>query len=70
MQEAVEAHHIEHVAQKTRREMEAKGKKEVKKRRIAEQKKKKKKRMLEYLQQLWDEVLEKEAILLEGAEGS
>ena len=26
--------------------------------------------MLEYLQQLWDEVLEKEAILLEGAKGS
>ena len=33
-------------------------------------KKKKKKRMLEYLQQLQDKVLEEEAALLEGAEGS
>ena len=31
-------------------------------------KKKKKKRILEYLQQLWDKVLEKKAILLEEAE--
>jgi len=32
--------------------------------------KKKKKRILEYLQRLQDKVLEKEAALLEGAEGS
>ena len=32
--------------------------------------KKKKKRMLEYIQQLWDEVLEEKAALLEGTEGS
>ena len=29
-----------------------------------------KKRTIEYLQQLWNEVLEEEAALLEGAEGS
>jgi len=34
------------------------------------EKKKKKKRTMEYLQQLQDEVLEEEATLLEGAEGS
>ena len=37
--------------------------------RVAEEEKKKK-RMLEYLQWLWDEVLEKEAVLLERAERS
>ena len=37
--------------------------------RVAEEEKKKKK-MLEYLQWLWDEVLEKEAALLKGAERS
>ena len=31
---------------------------------------KKKKKWLEYLQQLWDEVLVKDAIFLEGTEGS
>jgi len=29
-----------------------------------------KRRMMEYLQRLWDEVLEEEAALLKGAEGS
>jgi len=42
---------------------------EVERKRVVEEKKKKK-RMLEYLQQLWNKVLEKEAALLEGAEGS
>jgi len=32
--------------------------------------KKRKRRMMEYLQRLWNEVLEEEAALLEGAEGS
>ena len=32
--------------------------------------KERKRRMVEYLQQLWDEVLEEEAALLERAEGS
>ena len=41
----------------------------AKRRRVAEEKKKKK-RILEYLQQLWNEVLEKKATLLEDAEES
>ena len=44
--------------------METKAKEEAKKWRIVEKKK------LEFIQQLWDEVLEEEATLLEGAEGS
>ena len=48
--------------------MEAKAKEEAKRKRVAKKKKKKKKRMLEYLQQLWDEMLEEEATLLKGAE--
>jgi len=45
--------------------VEAKAKKEAKKQRIAEKKKK-----LEYIQQLWDEVLEEKATILERAKGS
>ena len=41
---------MKHVAQKTRREAEAKAKEETERRRIVEEKKKKKK--LEYIQQL------------------
>ena len=51
------------MAQKARREVEAKAKKKTEKWRIAEKK-------LEYIQQLWDEVLNEEAALLEGAEES
>jgi len=58
------------VAQKARKEAEMKVREEVERKRVVEEKKKKKKRMLEYLQQLWNKVLEKEAALLEGAEGS
>ena len=58
-----------HAAQKVRREVEEKDKKEAERQRVAE-KKKKKKRTLEYLQQLQDKILEEEAALLEGAEGS
>ena len=54
------------MAQKARREVEAKVKK-AKRRRVAE-KKKKKKRMLEYLQQLWSKVLEEKAALLKSTE--
>jgi len=61
----VEAHCAKHAAQKSRREAETKIKEEAKKQRIVEKKKK-----LEYIQQLWDKMLEKEAVLLEGAEGS
>ena len=49
--------------------MEAKAKEEAKRQRVAE-KEKRKKRMVEYLQQLRDKVLEEEAALLERAEGS
>jgi len=65
----VEARRAERVAQKARREAEVKAKEEAKRQRVAEEKKKKK-MMMEYLQRLWDEVLEEEAVLLEGAEGS
>ena len=59
----------EHTAQKARREAEAKAKEEAKRQRVAEEEERKK-RMMEYLQWLCDEVLEEEATLLEGAEGS
>ena len=49
--------------------MEAKTKEEAKRQRVAEEEKRKR-RTIEYLQRLWDEVLEEEATLLEGAEGS
>ena len=82
----MEVCHVERAAQKARREVEAKAKKEAKRQRVAEEEERKKrmmeylqqlweeeerkKRMMEYLQQLWDEVLEEEATLLEGAERS
>ena len=58
----MEAHHAEHAAQKARREVEAK------RQRVVEEEERKK-RTREYLQRLRDEVLEKEAALLEGNEG-
>ena len=69
LQEAAEARRAEHVAQKARREVEAKAKEEAERQRVAEEEERKK-RMVEYLQQLQDKVLEEEAALLEGAEGS
>ena len=68
LEEVAEAHHVEHVAQKARREAEAKVKEEAKRRRIVEEEEKKK--TLEYIQQLWDEVIVENTALLEGAEGS
>jgi len=59
----------ERMAQKARREVEAKAKEEAERQRVAEEEERKK-RMMEYLQRLQDEVLEEEAALLEGAEGS
>ena len=53
------------MAQKTRKKVEAKAKKEAEKRRIAE-KKKKKKRTLEYLQQLQNKMLAEDATFLES----
>ena len=49
--------------------MEAKAKEEAKRQRVAE-KEERKKKIMEYLQQLWDKVLEEEVALLERAEGS
>ena len=69
LQEAVEACRAECAAQKARREAEAKAKEEAKRQRVAEEEERKK-RTVEYLQQLWDKVLEEKAALLEGAEGS
>ena len=65
----VKLRRAEHIAQKARREAEEKAWKEAEKQRVAEEEERKK-RTMEYLQWLWDEVLEEEAILLEGAEGS
>jgi len=61
-------HWAEYVAQKTRREAEEKAQEEAKRQRVVEEKERKR-RTIEYLQQLWDEVLEEEAALLEEAEG-
>ena len=68
MEETVEACYVEHIAQKARKVVEAKIREEAEKRRLVEEKKKKKR--LEYLQQLQDKVLVKDATLLESAEGS
>jgi len=57
------------VAQKARREVEKKARKEAERQKVVEEKKRKR-RMVEYLQWLQDKVLEEEATLLEGAEGS
>ena len=69
LQEAAEARRAERVAQKARREVEAKAKEEAERQRVAEEEERKR-RTGEYLQQLRDKVLEEEATLLEGAEGS
>jgi len=58
-----------HTVQKARKEAKAKAREEAERRKVMEEKKKKR-RMLEYLQQLQDEVLEKDTTLLEGTEGS
>jgi len=69
LEEVAKLHRAEYMAQKARREAEAKAKEEAERQRVAEEEERKK-RTMEYLQQLWDEVLKKEAALLEGAEGS
>jgi len=69
LQEAAEARRAERAAQKARREAEAKAKEEAKRQRVAEEEERKR-RTREYLQRLRDEVLEEEAALLEGVEGS
>ena len=69
MEEAAKSHQAKCTSQKARREAEAKVKEKAEKRRITEEKKKKK-RTLKYIQQLWDEILVKDATLLEGTKGS
>jgi len=69
LEEAVKLRRAEHVAQKTRRKVEEKAWEKAKRQRVAEEEKRKK-RTMEYFQWLWDEVLEEETALLEGAEGS
>ena len=48
LEEAMEACHVEHIAQKTRREVETKAKKETKRQRLVEEEESRKK--LEYIQ--------------------
>jgi len=69
LEEAVKLCRAKHMAQKARREVEEKAWEEAEKQRVAEEEERKR-RTMEYLQQLRDEVLEEEAALLEGAEGS
>ena len=69
LEEAVKLHWAEHTAQKAKKKVEEKAQEEAKRQRVIEEEKRKK-RIVEYLQQLWDKVLEEEAALLKGAEGS
>ena len=69
LEEVAKLHQAECVAQKARREVETKTREEAERKRVVE-KEKKKKKTLEYLQQLRDKILEKEAALLESAEES
>jgi len=69
LKEVAKLYQIKHVAQKARKEAEAKAREEAKRKRVAG-KKKKKKRTLKYLQQLQDKILKEEATLLEGTEES
>ena len=69
LEEAAKLRQAECTAQKARREAEAKAKEEAERQRVVEEEERKKKTM-EYLQRLRDKVLEEEAALLEGAEGS
>ena len=69
MEEVVKLCWAEHVAQKARKEVEAKVREKAERRKIVEEEKKKK-RILEYIQQLWDEMLEEDTALLESAKES
>ena len=69
LQEAAKACHAERASQKARREAEAKAKEEAERLRVVEEEERKR-RIIEYLQRLWDEVLEEKTALLERAEGS
>jgi len=67
LEDAAKACHIKCAAQKVRKAVEAKTREEDKQRRLVEEENKRKK--LEYLQQLQNEVLAKDATLLESTEG-
>ena len=69
LEEAEKSCWAECTAQKAKREVEEKAWEEVERQRVAEEEERKK-RMIEYLQWLWNKVLEKEAALLEGAKRS
>jgi len=69
LEEVAKLRWAERMAQKARREAKEKACEEAERQRVAEEEERKR-RMVEYLQQLRDEVLEKEAALLEGVEGS
>ena len=69
LKEVAKLYWAEHMAQKVRREAEAKTRKEAERKRVAEEEEKKK-RTLEYLQQLWNEVLKEEVTFLKSTEGS
>jgi len=68
LEEVARLHWAERMAQKARREVEEKAQEEAERQRVAEEEERKRK-MVEYLQQLQDKMLEEEATLLEGAEG-
>jgi len=68
LEEAAKLCQAECAAQKARREAEEKAREEAERQRVVE-KKERKRRMVEYLQWLQNDVLEKEATLLEGAKG-
>ena len=59
----------EHAAQKARREAKEKAWEEAERQRVVEEEERKR-RTMEYLQRLWDKVLEENATLLEGAKES
>ena len=69
LEEVAKSHQAECAAQKAKREAKEKAWEEAERQRVAEEEERKR-RMMEYLQRLWDEVLEEETALLEGAEGS
>ena len=68
LEEIAKSCRTKHVAQKARKEAEAKAREEAKRRSVAEEEKKK--RILEYIQQLWNKVLEEDTTLLEGTKRS
>ena len=69
LEEVAKSRQAERMAQKAKREAEEKAWEEAERQRVAEEKERKK-RTIEYLQRLQDKVLEEEATLLEGTEGS